>query len=274
MDDILRPNLPFDDPDWQKQRKKEWKIVKKRVDSMHYSRDEKKAIKEFFFTGRDAVYEKFGVYPSFDHSPLIDIWFFWGDKPELWDALFTKWIKMPEHLHPLMRGCRDTFTNITGFIGVEGAPYLPGSDESFFSGMEAKLFNCFYPEGYYAFKLSRAYNEDEVKAAHHAAAIGIAQLFNEYFRINVGNRFNMVNFLVEDWIAAQEHGFNPDSALLKNLFCYFDKILKHESKHSPVKVDFAKRINAIVAEKGPQKLIDLAAAVRARPDHPKLFPGV
>ena len=271
MQDNLKPDLPFNDSEWQKQRKKAWKDIKKRIDSMDFRKEEKKAIKDFFFTGVDSYYEKPNHGPSFTAPALLDIWFFWAEKPDVWPLLFKKWVRFADEESHLIRHARDTFIKISLYIGHPGSFYLPDSEESFFGGLEEQLYKFFYPQGRYAFYLQAACNEEQEKAEHIAAAIGIPASINEYFRTNIGNPYNLVNFGLDDWIAAQDHGFDAESGMLKNLFCEVDMILENPDQQPVAKVDLANRINAIVAEKAPPYLVDLAAEVRARPNHPELF---
>ena len=247
-----------DDKAWMKQRRVLWKTVQKRVNELRFLNKEfKPAVKHYFLTGEDI--DDYYCMQRLDIGPLIEMWFDPDRSGENWQRIKKKYSE---------RKWADSKMRFFEVANELGFSYLRNSTESFFDGLEERLYDLFFYRG-----LKREYypalNEDEFQKKawnSYRLAANIDMFF--YYREH-GNPYNVINFQLEEWHDAIILAFDPERVELIRVVQDIDKALALPDEFCEHKVVLAKRVAAILDDPElPQAAKDKIAEIRARPCHP------
>ncbi len=251
------PGWKTDDKAWMKQRRAQWKQVKECLNKLDLS--EKgflKPLKSYYLTGE---YPDDKEYPMsrLEYAPLIEIWFDPEQTEENWQQIKSKYADWK------WSDAKRRFKEIARELGFA---YMTGSEESFFAGLEHRIYRFMFPSG-----LKRD-DHPELTDEQFSDLVfrGIRQTasFDRVFMVDIANPYSLIFLEVEKWHDALLLGYQERGEFT---WCveWVDRILPNPDAYQACKVQLAKEIAAVLENPNlPQVAKDKITEIRARPGHP------
>ena len=252
-----------DDKEWMKKRRAEWKTVQKRVNALRFlHKDWKPAVKHYYLTG-EHVEGKFRIQ-NLDIAPLIEMWFDPDTSSENWSRIKKKYedkIHNNWQWEDSKRRCREVLKEL-------GRSYLGCTNESFFNGLDEKLYDVFFKRGLKREDYPGMTIEEFKKHAwnsYRGIPAGIFQCLID----NTCNPYNAVNYRMEEWHDAILLAYDPERKELQHVIQLIDQALIDPDKFSPEYNALAKKVDEVLNDTTlPEIVKERIKELRARPCHP------
>jgi len=278
------PGWKVDDKAWMKQRREEWKQVKKCVDQLTFFKAcYKKAMKKFFLTGDGSDPQ----YPlkEVEAAPLFEIWFDPDKTEENWNRIREKYryklisnvlidgkaTLVEEIDESKWGGAIYRFYEIARGIGYD-MYYRPEYNNSFFGGIEKRLFEYWYPKELRFRREDYPHMSDEEFDNEHFGTIRLTATFDILFRQDNPNPHNIDLLMVNRWHEALLMGYK-DRPEFGWVLAWVDTIMANPKQFHEVKVKLARELNDVFDDPNlPREARDKILEIRAHPDHPTIEP--
>lgn len=250
-----------EDKQWMQERRKQWREIQKKVNTLYYLNKEwKPAVKHFYLTGEDI--DDHYCMKTLEIGPLIEMWF----DP---DTSVENWVKIKSKYNDRKWGTSKR--RLREELNKLGELSETDDEGSFFNGLEERMYDFFFERG---LKRENFPDMDDNEFKEHAWKCfwGIASSINENMRNNYFSPYNLVNFRLEEWRDAIVLAYDPERPEFGWTIERVDRAIGGSCQYTQEQVDLAHKVNVVLKDPAlPKAARDYIQSLRSRPCHPNCF---
>ena len=240
------------DKEWTKQRREQWKGIQIRLKNLNIEKKDIPAVKKYFLSGEidlDHPIEKMLL------GPLLEMWLHPDRSEDHWREIRERYLDDPNKAHRYSRS-RGDFARVAfnlrnpDFMGL-------GEEESFFDGLEERLFHFFQMNQLAEGRKSEISEDQYLLEAK--SSLSKARAYSVYLKIPRPNAYLIYRWELPVWHEAMLLACDGDYLGLEWLIRDMSNVLNDPDKYHELVVSMAGKIDEILKDprlkQGAKKII-------------------